>query len=282
MRAFISAFLLFVAGPAPAELVHLGSYEWTSNHPRFGGFSAIEVSDNGRDFVAISDRGLIARGSFDRVDGMLAGIKLNSFDPFISSTGTDLSRADRDSEGLAVDSDGQIYVSFEWRHGVRRVNGNTMGALMRTDAFSAMQPNSSLEALALDAGGALFVIPERSGRPTRPFPVWRLIDGNWDVAFEIPRRGPFLVTGADIGPDGRFYILERDFVLVGFRTRIRRFGPDGSGEETLLETDVLTHDNLEGISVWEDAEGLRLTLISDDNYRSWQRTEIVEYRLTDD
>ena len=282
MRAFISAFFLLIAGPAAAELVHLGSYAWTSNHPRFGGFSAIELTEDGKSFVAISDRGLIARGRFERADGMLSGITLDSFDPFTSATDAYLSRADRDSEGLALGPDGQVYVSFEWKHGIREVNGNAMGALKKTDAFASLQPNSSLEALALDDSGALFVIPERSGRPLRPFPVWRLSGETWGVAFEIPRRGPFLVTGADIGPDGRFYILERDFVLVGFRTRIRSFAPDGSGEEVLLETQVLTHDNLEGLSVWEDDAGLRLTLISDDNYRSWQRTEIVEYQLTDD
>ncbi|MDA1155104.1 MAG: esterase-like activity of phytase family protein, partial [Proteobacteria bacterium] len=55
----------------------------------------------------------------------------------------------------------------------------------------------------------------------------------------------------------------------------------GGSEEVLLETRLRTHDNLEGISVWQDEQGLRMTLISDDNYRALQRTEIVEYRLTD-
>jgi hypothetical protein len=42
-----------------------------------------------------------------------------------------------------------------------------------------------------------------------------------------------------------------------------------------------THDNLEGLDVWADAEGLRATMISDDNFRFFQRTEIVDYRLPD-
>ncbi len=79
--------------------------------------------------------------------------------------------------------------------------------------------------------------------------------------------GPFLIVGADIGPDGRLYMLERDFAGIGFRSRIRRFDLDGGNEETMLETGLRTHDNLEGISVWQDAQGLRLTLISDDNFR---------------
>ena len=48
-----------------------------------------------------------------------------------------------------------------------------------------------------------------------------------------------------------------------------------------METRLRAHDNLEGISVWQDEQGLRMTLISDDNFRAFQRTEIVEYRLTD-
>jgi hypothetical protein len=93
----------------------------------------------------------------------------------------------------------------------------------------------------------------------------------------------FLVTGADVGPDGRLYVLERSFsILGGFASRVRRFaiGRDGLTDETLmLETPPGRHDNLEGISVWQDDDGLRMTLISDDNQRFFQRTELVDYRL---
>jgi len=77
-------------------------------------------------------------------------------------------------------------------------------------------------------------------------------------------------------------VLERDFVGLGFRSRVRRFAMDGTDEVTLLETGLLKHDNLEGISVWQDHEALVMTLISDDNFRGLQKTEIVEYLLTSD
>jgi hypothetical protein len=144
-----------------------------------------------------------------------------------------------------------------------------------------MQINSSLEALAIGADGALYTIPERSGRANRPFPVYRFQNGRWDIPFTIPRRDAHLIAGADIGPDGLFYVLERDFTGIGFRTRVRRFALDGMGEETLIDTGNATHDNLEGISVWDDGIGLRITMISDDNFRFFQHTEIVEYRVTD-
>ena len=72
------------------------------------------------------------------------------------------------------------------------------------------------------------------------------------------RDGDFLVVDADFGPDGKLYVLERDFGWLGFRTRVRRFalGPDGLGDEvTLLETPFGELDNMEGISVWRDAAG---------------------------
>ena len=51
-------------------------------------------------------------------------------------------------------------------------------------------------------------------------------------------------------------------------------------DDTLLTTHTLRHDNLEGLSVWRDAEGdIRLTMISDDNFQPIQRTEFVEYRV---
>ena len=197
--------------------------------------------------------------------------------------GRALTRAESDSEGLATGADGTIYVSYEWTHGIRNFAAiDTPGSdLMTTPAFDGMQTNASLEALAIDSDGTLYTIPERSGGATQPFPVFRLRNGIWDQPFSLPRRGAFLVAGADIGPDGRLYVLERDFLGIGFRSRVRRFDLTGGSEEVLLETRLRQHDNLEGISIWQDEQGLRMTLISDDNFRAFQRTEIVEYRLTD-
>ena len=51
-------------------------------------------------------------------------------------------------------------------------------------------------------------------------------------------------------------------------------------EEELFASLPGVYDNLEGIAVWrDDAGGLHLTMISDDNFIFFQRTEIVEYDL---
>ena len=69
--------------------------------------------------------------------------------------------------------------------------------------------------------------------------------------------------------------------MLGFRTRVRSFDLTGQDERLELQTGIGTHDNLEGIDVWRDAEGrMRVTMISDDNLRPLiQRTEFVDYLL---
>ena len=90
-------------------------------------------------------------------------------------------------------------------------------------------------------------------------------------------------VAADIGPDNRLYLLERDFRgLGGFASRLRRFDLTGGAETTLFTTPCARHDTLEGLSVWRNPAGqLIAPPISDDNFFALQRTEIVEYRLPD-
>ena len=78
-------------------------------------------------------------------------------------------------------------------------------------------------------------------------------------------------------------MLERDFRgLLGFSSRVRRYAmsDDALGPpELLIQSVPLQYDNLEGIAVWQDAQGIRITLISDDNFFFVQRTELVEFRV---
>lgn len=61
-----------------------------------------------------------------------------------------------------------------------------------------------------------------------------------------------------------------------FEVRVQRFGLDGNWGETVVETQTGTQDNLKGISVWRDGTGLIVTMLSEDNFNRFQRTEIVE------
>lgn len=272
---------------APVPEGFVGSFRWSINDPAFGGLSGIEVDDTGAGFVAISDRGNFFSGTLHRnANGRVDDVTAVVVTPVVGREGKRLRKGKLDTEGLAIAAGG-IYVSLEGPAQVVRFKTLAGGgkALVSADDFADMQRNSSLEALAIDTEGALYTLPERSGRLDEPFPVYRFKDG-WTQPFSISRIGDYLPTAADFGPDGRLYVLEREFHgLLGFQSRVRRFvvTPDSiDAGETMFETAIGQHDNLEGLSVWRDGDGaLRLTMISDDNFRFFQSTQIVEYSVPD-
>lgn len=286
LAALFASCLWLTASAAqvmPAE--YLGSYTWTWETEGFGGFSGLEVSADGAGFTTISDRGALATGRFRREAGRIAGIDEATLTRLGNTFGRVVDPFMADAEGLAIDGQGRIFISFEGYHRVW-----TYPTLDRAEwvpvapAFEAIpNENGGLEALAVDGQGRLHAIPERSGQLTRPFPVYRLEGETWTQPFSIPRSDGFLMVGADFDDEGRLYTLERGFSGFGFRSRVRRFTLKDDRivqDDTLLTTHTLRHDNLEGLSVWRDAEGdIRLTMISDDNFQPIQRTEFVEYRV---
>ena len=265
----------------------MSAYHWQSDDPLFGGFSAIDMSADGDHFITINDQSIYLRADISRDgSGRITWITPEPLQRLRDSKGREYTPYRGDTEGLAIAPDGTLYVSFEQYARVTKfASPESLGALLpRPEPFFAMQNNGSLEALAITADGALYTLPEQPAAASASFPVYRFQNGAWDQPFNLPRRGYFLAVAADFGPDGRFYLLERQFHgLAGFASRVRRFdlGPNGVvHEETLLETSRGQHDNLEGLSVWRDKGGsLRLTMISDDNFLFLQRTEIVEYRV---
>lgn len=254
----------------------------------FGGFSALHLSPDGLTFVAVSDRGAFVTGAFTRdAAGQIVSIATGKMTPLLGRDGKALRPGHNDTEGLGIAPDGTTYISFEGPARVLKypkLGGSAKVMPSHADFFD-MEANTSLESLAQDASGALYTLPETSGLTGRPFPVYRFAKGKWAQPFTLPRRGTFLVSDATFGPDGRFYILERQFHgLGGFAMRLRRFDLTAKGatnETTLLQTDPGTFGNLEGLSVWRDAKGLRATMVTDDNFFPLLRSEIVEYRLPD-
>lgn len=287
--ALAIALILALAGAAAAEprVSYVGSYTWERPERYFGGLSGLEVDPDGMGFLAISDNAQWVPGRFLRSGGAITGIEGAGLPGMKDLHGRPIYQGgDRmlaDSEGLARLPDGSLAVSFEREARIWRYAGIEAAAEALPDDpdFGRLAMNAGLEALAADEAGVLYALPEWSD--TR-VPVYRLRDGAWDSEMVLERRDRYSISGADV-LDGWLYILERRvWGLKAFQSRVRRFRIGGAGltdEQVVLESWPGAHDNLEGISVWRDGEDVRITMVSDDNYRWWQRTEFVEYRLTE-
>ena len=204
----LASVSVFAFAQSRGKAGYLHSYRWSIDSKYFGGFSGLEVDEDGQGFQMVSDNGIWIGSRFlrDETDGEIVGVE--SFEPIIlKGRHTDwLSNIWDDAEGLAIGQDGEFYVSFEGNHRVWRYDGATGRAtdMAQHPDFAEMQNNSSLEVLAIDGSGALYTLPERSGVLTRPFPVYRFRDGKWDQPFALPRRGPFCLWAVILGRTASF------------------------------------------------------------------------------
>lgn len=285
----------------PGEAEFVGLHVWRMSDPDFGGFSGIELSADGTRYTALSDRGTLRWGTVERDgQGRIRALTMAGQERLRDSRARPLRPGYMgDSEGIAIDAEGRIFVSFEGLDRIVRYDSPDAPAkpLTRGAWFARLRHNFGMEALALSPSGDVLTIPEDWPAESGRLPLWRLRDGVWSRIATITHDGRWAPVGADVGPDGRLYLLERDFKgILGFASRVRRFdlpdpgvAPDpetaATAEavpgEVLLTSTFRQFDNLEGLSVWHDGTGIRLTMISDDNFLLVQRTELVEYRIPD-
>ena len=274
--------LVLTAAPvvalAEVEAVLLGEYEWEGDV--VGGVSGIEVDEWGRRFVAVSDRGLIYLGQFFRnEEGVITSME-GGATILLDAREEQTPQA----EAITTVPNGLV-IGFEGRPPqlwfYSKIDAPPDGLITPPREMNAYPPNQALEALASAPDGTLYAILEKPNNRGM-HPVFRYSNDSWDVAFEIEGQDPFRPTGADIGPDGKLYVLERSLTARAFASQVRRFDLETGEGETLLRHRPGTRDNLEGISVWRDGEGrIHLVLISDDNLNPIQRTEILDYRLVE-
>jgi Esterase-like activity of phytase len=202
------AVLAAAPGACAQGLEPAGRFTWAT--AAVTELSAIEVAGNGLDFVAVSDRGWLLRGRFDRQDGRIAGVQVGTLAPILGNDGLPVAARRvgdwADAEGLAVAADGSCWVSFErWAH-VARYDGCTgAGQWIRDHPdFAALADNRQLEALAVDAQGVLYTLPEEPPEASRDggFTLWRLDPAGWAVAGQVPQADGFAVVGADFDDAG--------------------------------------------------------------------------------
>ena len=260
------------------------SFEWEDPADWFGGFSAIEVRDGGHEAFVVSDRGQTLTIRIERDETGIAAVIPDAPVQVRNHLGDPIDGPIADSEGLALLPEGGFCISYEALARVACYADQNSAAtpLRRPKDFREIEGNRALEALAVGPRGDLFALPETAPKDGR-VPIYRWSEGTWSIAGHLPVAGRFRPVGADFGPDGHLYVLERG-VRLGFRSRIRRIRFDDAQSpgsvETIWISETRAFDNLEGISIWTDKAGqVWATMISDDNFMFFQRTEIVEIPL---
>ena len=268
--------------PGTLKGLHLrGTHVLSADSPDFGGFSGLILRDGA--LIAVSDSGWWLEAPLvDSPQGLTPGPA--QFQP-LTENGAPLDKSGGDAEALA-EIEGQIWIAFERDHRVMAHGGEgRLKNMVQDRRFEALGSNKGLEALAPLPGGGLLAIAEAPNGGGHP--AFLIHDGTITEA-QLPAHDPFYVTGADTGPDGRLYVLLRHFSpLTGVQIEIHRFALGSSGLPDASSREVLAHypsrsgiDNMEGISLWRDAEGrLRLTLISDDNFNLIQRTLLMDFEV---
>ena len=279
-----------VAGDARPRAERVGSFALPDGPSGFGGFSGLEFSDDGLSFTALSDSAALMTGTVRRdARGAIMSVEISQPPrPIVDAEGQPLVDPFDDAEGLAAAANGDLFVSFELEHRIVRysADGRQAAEVAFPPDLVVFEKNSGLEALALAPDGALYALPEGDTAGVSAAPVFRFRDGRWERVFEIAEQDSWRPVGADFGPDGCLYLLERDFWgLLGFKSRLRRLCFDDSGltsDGVLFASRAGQMGNLEGLSIWQGPGGaLRATMISDNNFMPMLGTEFVDFAIHD-
>jgi hypothetical protein len=296
------------------HLKYRGGFRLRSPDPRFGGLSWLDISADGRSFVAFSDRGYRFHGELVcDTRGNLAGTRntriqtLQRIDDrlFTGEEGGKCEAAARAPGGglvVACDRGRRLLVYPEGEGAPRSMPApaDLAGAPAGGIRAIALLPDDRLLALAAEdngAGGLFGWIGDDDGwsRVTYTTCAQRVQDMRHKVSaaqcFPQP-TGPatgdleeFWPAGATATPGGDIVVVESGFPYVA--TRLRRIkvgnikpGAVLDGEELAVLEGSLAFHNIQGISVRQTASGrVVIYLVSDDNYTGPQPTAFLMFEL---
>lgn len=276
------------------KLTYRGGVELQSNSDRFGGFSALGLSADGKRMVSLTDEG-------NRLDaelvygpnGDFVGLKNTEIFTLTGPGAVPLmDKTMSDAESMAAGVEGEIIVSFERAHRLWAYPPNQTGPrpLPLPDEMRGAAENRGIEALTLLDDGSLFAVSEGLGRDGANL-AWVSNRRGWSVLIYRNTDG-YRPTGAATLPGGDVALVERYFTpREGVRIRIRRIahkdikpGAEITGELLAEMRDPFTVDNFEGIEALKGPKGeILVFLISDNNFNRFgpQRTLLMMFELGD-
>lgn len=312
---FLAALGLLAAAPASAEpievttssvaldrrdaarqtlgpLTYLGGLRLRSSSRIFGGLSGLEVSEDGRRLLAISDRGFwFSANLVFGGDGRLSGLTNTDLSRMRGRDGKPLTRRFlQDAEALARDGEDYL-VAFEgahriWRYSAARGAAAAGEPTHAVPGLRGLPSNGGLEALTVLGPGVLLALSEDGRTPEGDLRGW-FIDGAKHDEVSFVTQGRFKPTDLAVLPSGDLLVLERSFSgLGGFGARLSVIdretvlpGARLSGREIARFRAPLVVDNFEGLAVVEVGGRTLLYIVSDDNFSAFQRNLLLMFEL---
>jgi hypothetical protein len=285
------------------KLAFRGGLLLSSTDERFGGFSGLALTADGKALLAVSDEGWWLRADVEYRNDRPAALANAVLAPLLAKDGRrPKSKRHRDAEALALDRsgelDGDVYVGFESRARLEKFDMGRHGLAakplrLHVPASLAKGPyNRQIEALGkLTHGpwrGSLIALSERNLDAEGNIRGW-VIAGETSHGFSIKRFEDYDITDLAVLPDGSIVTLERSYVEGGLPgMALRRFSQGAAKPGAVVSPDLLFSgrqpfyliDNMEGIAVHRWKDELRITVLSDDNYnRGAQRTVLFQFAL---
>ncbi|MBX3570627.1 MAG: esterase-like activity of phytase family protein [Rhizobiaceae bacterium] len=284
----------------PLEFV--GGLEMTATGRDFGALSAFRFLKPGSDFIGVADTGFWYFGTLRHDDqGRPAGIDDFRMVQMVDDQGAPIgAKWEVDAEGLDV-RDGIATVGFERRHRIAqfRIDPDDMQAPLRELDFlvpkNELRQNRGFETVTRahpygQHEGGLVVVSEKSlDRDGNIFGA--IIEGPNKGIFTVKRVGDFDITDGAFLPDGDLLLLERSYRPAdGVKMRFRRIYGESVARGSLADGPILFEadmgyqiDNMEGMDVWQRADGKTVvSVVSDDNHSLLQRNLYLEFILNDD
>jgi hypothetical protein len=270
-------------------LIFLGGWEMTSDNPRFGSISAMQIE--GRDVIALSDAGTLFRFALPAGRGR-EPVRIV---PLAEGPGPATLKSNRDTESMVL-SGRWLWAGFERHNMIWRYRRSDLRAV--ASAWPApmrrWRGNAGPEAMARLADGRFLVLSEGAD-DGGPLSDAVLFDGDpadpATPAFALNyRRVPgFRVTDAALLPDGRLLVLNRRFALLeGFSAALVVADPRGLRAGDTIGHRVLAAlrqpvsvDNMEALSVTVENGRTIVWIASDDNFFPLQRTLLLKFALAE-
>lgn len=291
----VEAVPLDPADPARRDvgrLRYMGGLVLRSTNAAFGGVSALRAGPGGQ-LLGITDTGAwVSFGVVER-GGRLVGVTGGVMAPLRDETGrTTRNKSDFDAEGLTWNpATGEALVSLEQDHRVLTYGGidparpeslDRAAIRVERNAATANWPsNGGGEGVATLAGGDRLIFEEEGQDAAGASDVLRIGASGTRVLRYTPPAGYRPTDAVEVSP-GELLVLNRRFTIaegVSAALTLVRVGEVMKGEEIGRLAPPLTVDNMEGMALVEDRGRIFIYLISDDNFKAFQRTLLLKFEV---